>query len=322
VTSSLRWGVLGAAWIADRAMIPAIQAARGCDLVAIASRDPRRAAEMAARHGIARVHPGYDDLLQDPEVDAVYVPLANNLHMPWTLRALAAGKHVLCEKPLAVDSSEGDRMAAAARESGLLLMEAAMYRFHPRMRQLVASLDGVPIRHLYASFGFTAGEPGNYRLQPVPGAGALLDVGFYVADVARWLLGEPDQVAAVMHADAVDMSCSALLRFPGGAQASLYCSFESPEYQELTVVTEDSVIRMERPFSGWQDPHDPYQLMVEEFSEAARSGAPARLPPAPLPLESSLANLRLLDRIRGAARSSREPQLAESAPLARELNGS
>jgi predicted dehydrogenase len=296
VTSSLRWGVLGAAWIADRALIPALKAARGCELVAIASRDPGRAAQMATRHGIERVHPGYDDLLKDPEVDAVYLPLANHLHLPWTLRALAAGKHVLCEKPLAVDSAEGRRMAAAALESGLLLMEAAMYRFHPRMRELVASLDGVPIRHLYASFGFTAGEPGNYRLQPVPGAGALLDVGFYVADVARWLLGEPEQVSAIMHGDVVDMSCSALLGFPDGAQASLYSSFESPEYQELIVVTGDRVIRMEHPFSGWRDPHDPYQLMVEEFSEAARSGAPA-----PLPLESSLANLRLLDRIRDAA---------------------
>jgi D-xylose 1-dehydrogenase (NADP+, D-xylono-1,5-lactone-forming) len=297
VTSSLRWGVLGAAWIADKAVIPAIKAARGCDLVAIASRDPRRAAEMAGRHEIGRIHPGYDELLQDPEVDAVYLPVANHLHQRWTLRALAAGKHVLCEKPLAVDSGEGERMAAAARESGLLLMEAAMYRFHPRMRELAASLEGVPIRHLYASFGFTAREPGNYRLQPVPGAGALLDVGFYVADVARWLLGEPEQVAATIHGDVVDMSCSVMLRFPDGAQASLYCSFESAEYQELIVVTQDGVIRMERPFSGWLDPHDPYQLMVEEFSEAARSGAPA-----PLSLESSLANLRLLDRIRAAAR--------------------
>jgi xylose dehydrogenase (NAD/NADP) len=289
--------VLGAAWIADRAVIPALKAARGCDLVAIASRDPRRASEMASRHGIERVHPGYDDLLQDPGVDAVYLPLANHLHLPWTLRALAAGKHVLCEKPLAVDSAEGQRMAAAAQESGLLLMEAAMYRFHPRMRELAASLEGVPIRHLYATFGFIARETGNYRLQPISGAGALLDVGFYVADLARWLLGEPDQVAAIMHGNAVDLSCSALLGFPDGAQASLYASFESPEYQELIVVTEDRVIRVERPFSGWRDPHDPYRLMVEEFSAAARSGAQA-----PLPLESSLANLRLLDRIRAAAR--------------------
>jgi xylose dehydrogenase (NAD/NADP) len=296
LSEPLRWGVLGAAWIADRAVIPALKAAKGCRLVAIASRDPQRAADMALRHGIERVHPGYDELVSDPEIEAVYLPLANHLHLPWTLRALAAGKHVLCEKPLALNSAEGERMAAAAQEGGLLLMEAAMYRFHPRMRELVASLDGVPIRHLYASFGFTAGEAGNYRLQPDLGGGALLDVGFYVADVARWLLGEPDRVAAIIHQETVDLSCSALLGFPGGAQASLYCSFESPELQELTVVCEDRVVRLERPFSGWRDPHDPYRLMVEEFSEAVRSGSTS-----PLPLESSLANLRLLERIRAAS---------------------
>jgi predicted dehydrogenase len=128
------------------------------------------------------------------------------------------------------------------------------------------------------------------------GGGALLDTGCYVADVARWLLGEPERVEAIMRRQEVDVSCSALLGFPGGSQASLYCSFESAEHQELVVVCQDRVVRLERPFSAWRDPHDPYQLMVEEFAEAARSDAPA-----PLPLESSLATLALLDRIRAAA---------------------
>jgi predicted dehydrogenase len=277
-------------------MIPALQAASGCRLVAIAARDPERAEALARRRGIERVHRDYQALLADPDLDAVYLPVANNLHRKWTLRALEAGKHVLCEKPLALNLAEGEEMAAAARSSGRLLMEAFMYRFHPRMRELVASLRSTPIRHLSAGFGFPIAPSDNYRLRPELGGGALYDTGCYVADVTRWLLGEPERVEAVIRSDAVDMSCSALLAFPGGAQASLYCSFESPEYQELIVVCEDRVVREERPFSRWRDPHDPYQIMVEEFAAAVRSGGTA-----PLPLKDSLANLRLLDRIRAAA---------------------
>lgn len=297
MTQPLRWGVLGAAWIADRAVIPALQAAAGCEPVAIAARDPQRAAAMARRHGLPGVHSSYRELLEDPEVDAVYLPLANSLHREWTLRALASGKHVLCEKPLALNEAEAQEMAAAAEGAGLLLMEAAMYRFHPRMRELVASLSGERIQHVYSSFGFTIRTAGNYRLEPGFGGGALLDVGFYVADVARWLLGEPERVEAVIHEDGVDMSCSALLGFAGGAQASLYCSFESPEVQDLIVISNERVLQLQRPFSAWRDPDDPYQLMVEAFSRAAQAGGEA-----PLPIESSIANARLLDRIRAAAR--------------------
>jgi len=288
--------VLGAAWIARRAMLPALAEAAGAELVAIAARDPARARELAERHGVRRVHADYAGLLADPDIDAVYVPLPNSLHLPWTLRALAAGKHVLCEKPLALDATEGREMAEAARAADRLLMEAVMYRFHPRMRQLVAALAGADVRHVYASFGFPIDAPGNYRLQPELGGGALLDVGCYVADVTRWLLGEPERVEAVIRRAAVDMSCSAVLGFAGGAQASLYASFESPKYQELVVVCADRVERVRSPFTAWRDPDDPYGLMVEAFSAAIREGGPA-----PLPVESSIANLTLLDRIRDAA---------------------
>jgi D-xylose 1-dehydrogenase (NADP+, D-xylono-1,5-lactone-forming) len=289
--------VLGAAWIAGRAVLPALREAAGAEPLAIASRDAARAREMAERHGVPRVHAGYAALLADPDVDVVYVPLPNSLHLPWTLRALAAGKHVLCEKPLALNAAEGAEMAEAARSAGRLLMEAVMYRFHPRMRALVASLAGAEIRHVYTSFGFGIRSPGNYRLQPDLGGGALLDIGFYVADVARWLLGEPDRVEAVIRRAAVDMTCSAVLGFPGGAQASLFASFESPQYQELVVVCADRVERVHEPFTAWRDPDDSYRLMVEAFSAAVRDGGPS-----PLPVESSVANLALLDRIRDAGR--------------------
>ena len=292
----LRWGVLGAAWIADRAMLAALSEASGSQLQAMASRDQQRAAALATRHRIPSVHTGYAEVLADPDVDAVYLPLPNSLHLPWALRALAAGKHVLCEKPLALNATEAEEMAEAAQAAGRLLMEAVMYRFHPRMAELAASLAGADLRHLYAAFGFRINAPGNYRLRPDLGGGALLDVGCYVADVARWLAGEPERVEALIRRDAVDMSCSALLGFTGGAQASLYASFESPEYEELVVVSSDRCFRVQKPFTAWRDPDDPYQLMVEAFVGAARRGRPA-----PLPLESSIANLRLLDRIRDAA---------------------
>ncbi len=278
-------------------MFAALREADGAELVAIAARDPERARRLAARHGIPRVHNGYVELLGDPDVDAVYLPLPNALHLPWALRALAAGKHVLCEKPLALNATEGREMAEASAAAGRLLMEAVMYRFHPSMRDLAAALAGAGIRHVSASFGFPLDAPGNYRLRPELGGGALLDVGIYVADVARWLLGEPERVEAVVRRGPdVDMSWTALLAFADGAQASLYASFESPEYQELVVVCADRVERVANPFTAYRDPHDPYRLMVEAFCAAAAAGAPA-----PLALEDSIANLRLLDRIRDAA---------------------
>jgi D-xylose 1-dehydrogenase (NADP+, D-xylono-1,5-lactone-forming) len=263
--------------------------------LAIASRDPARARALAARHQVPRVHETYEALLADPEVDAVYVPLTNDAHRPWTLRGLAAGKHVLCEKPLAMNAAEAEEMGAAATAAGRLLMEAFMYRFQPRLRALAASLAGRRLRHVHAAFGFTLRDPANYRLRAELGGGALYDVGCYCVDVVRWLLGEPDAARAFMRGDPVDMTTSALLHFASGATASVLASFESPEHQVLEIVTDEEVLRIERPFTS-QEPDDPYRLMVEEFSAAALRGGPS-----PLPLDWSIANARGLDRIREAA---------------------
>lgn len=291
----IRWGVLGAADVADRWLLPALTSSGNGEVLAIAARDRARAADMAARHRIARVHGSYDELLGDPDLDAVYVPLPNSLHREWTLRALAAGKHVLCEKPLAMDAAEASEMAAASRDSGRLLMEAAMYRFLPRMQELAEAVRG-RVRYLHASFGFPINAPGNYRMDEELGGGALLDVGFYVADVARWLLSEPAVVEAVREDNEVDMSWSVALSFPGGGQAGLFASFQTPEYQELVVVTDERVIHVERPFGLPGDPGQPYRRMVEAFAAAALSGEAE-----PLPLTNSIATAQLLDRIREAA---------------------
>lgn len=272
--------------------MPAIAASGNGRLVAIGSRDAGRARELASRHGVGRVAPGYEGVLEDPEVEAVYIPLHNSVHREWTLRAVAAGKHVLCEKPLGMNAGEAEEMGAAAQKAGVLLMEAFMYRFHPRP---MAFVDGLrDAMFVQATFGFTLRDKANYRMRREFGGGALLDVGCYTVSVARWILGEPDRVLAVARrsngADEVDMTVSALLHFPGGETAELWASFESPEEQELTVVTQGGRVRLDRPFSSMEP--DPYRLMVESFGGSVLEGQAAALPVA-----DSIANMRVLDRI-------------------------
>jgi D-xylose 1-dehydrogenase (NADP+, D-xylono-1,5-lactone-forming) len=299
VSEKLRFGILGAAGIARKALIPALDAASNAELVAMASRDPERARTTFA----GRIQPDYEALLADPEVDALYIPLPNSLHREWAVRALAAGKHVLCEKPLALDAVEAEAMAAAARSSGKLLMEAVMYRFHPRIREVVKRLRKAPPNAIWASFGFPLNAPGSYRLDPALGGGALLDVGTYTISLARWIYGEPDWVRASGRVEAVDMTVSMTLGFASGARAFLLASFATPELQELRA----GELRVAKPFTAYRDPVDPYQVMVEEFSAAALGGLPA-----PLSLEDSIANLRVVDAVRRSLDSGCRDDLAEA----------
>ena len=287
--------MLGAAWIAERAVIPAIVASRNGALVAIASRDPEKARRIVADQPAVKVLESYEAVLADPDVEAVYVPLVNNLHREWTLKSFAAGKHVLCEKPLGMNAHEAVEMAAGASASGKHLMEAFMYRFHPRIRALVESIRDPT--YVHATFGFPLDDSSNYRLRPEFGGGALLDVGCYTVSVARWILGEPTTVLArTRDAGGVDMTVSALLEFQGGRTASVWASFESPEEQALTVVMRDRVARLEKPFSAWRDPDDPYQLMIESFADSVMLDRPLAIP-----LSESIANMEVLDRIKEAA---------------------
>ena len=287
--------MLGAGWIAGRAILPAMHAATRVQPFAIASRDAQRAAAMASSHGVERVHPSYEALLADDEVEAVYIGLANSLHLPWTLRALDAGKHVLCEKPLGCNAAEAHTMAAAAAAAERVLMEALMYRFHPRMRALRERVGDV--RHAHAAFSFRLNDAANYRMDAGMGGGVLLDVGCYALDAVRWFCGEPDVLAAVAHAGAVDIDVAAALRFASGSTASVWVSFAAPEHQTLTLVTADETVFVETPFTAWRDPHDPYALMLDAFAAAVLDGGPP-----PLPLEETIATAELIDRVRAAAR--------------------
>ena len=178
----LRFGVLSTANIGRAAVNPAIQAARNAELVAVASRDGERAREFAAQGAIPRHHGSYEALLDDPEIDALYIPLPNSLHREWAIRAAEKGKHVLCEKPLALTAAEGREMAAAADAHRVKLMEAFMYRFHPRTEKVIELVRGGRIGELRAirsAFTFRLTRPDNIRLKPELGGGALMDVGCY-----------------------------------------------------------------------------------------------------------------------------------------------
>ena len=325
MTAPLRWGVLGAANIARRAVIPAISAAGG-EVVALASRDARRGRDLASSLGIPLLFTGYQDLLE-AELDAVYIPLPNALHLPWTLRALAAGKHVLCEKPLALTAAEAEEMGAAAKERGVLLAEAVMYRYHPRwqiIRELLKDGRLGSVRHLQGSFTFPLGPAANIRWDPGLGGGAMYDVGSYLVNACRWLAGEPDRVLGrTRMRHGVDSDGSILLEFPsraGPVSAELAYSFESVEHQRLEVIGTLASLTIPKPFTAWRGESiplwlsrapagaaeriptlaaDPYQAMVEAFSARVGGGAPL-----PTSAEDAALGMRVLDACRRSIASN------------------
>ena len=225
----MRWGVLGTAKIAIEKVIPAIQQAEGCEVVALASRDRARAATVARDLGIARACGSYEELLGAADVDAVYNPLPNHLHGEWSVGRSRAGKHVLCEKPLGRTRDEADAIVDDS-SAGLVLMEAFMYRFHPSweaVRRLVAEDIG-RLRAVHTRFSYFNDDPANIRNRPEFGGGALLDIGCYAVDLSRMLFGaEPTAVAAMVDVDpvtGVDVLSSGLLAFPAGHATFTVCT--------------------------------------------------------------------------------------------------
>jgi xylose dehydrogenase (NAD/NADP) len=254
----IRWGILGCAGIAERALIPAVQESANGLLHGIAARDGQRAAAWARAHGFARSYPDYQALIDDPDIDAVYNPLPNHLHAPWSVRAARAGKHVLCEKPMAMNAGEVREMAAAAEASGVLLMEAFMYRFHPQIEKtldLLSAGEIGPVRSVHSSFTFVYESDGrNYRWFPEMGGGALYDVGCYTLSAARLVFGgEPVSAfaRAVVHLErGVDVSTHVLLEFPDGRFAHCDCSFDAHFQSRLLAVGERGTLALDRAFSA------------------------------------------------------------------------
>lgn len=328
----LKWGILGNANIARVCVIPAIQKSANGMVHALATRSPDTAGQVAIKNKIAHIYHGYEKLLADSEIQIVYIPLPNHLHHPWTLKALKAGKHVMCEKPLACNAQQAREMVDRARESGLLLMEAFMYRFHPRSRRIkdmvATGAIGRPCL-VRSAFCFhmdnnllSAGE--GARLKPEMGGGALLDVGSYSVSVARWLFGqEPIQVQgqAVYHPGGVDIHFVGSLRFGGDGLATLEASFISALQQTFTVVGSKAAIELpHNAFIPWEKDAvfvvraideergaehvipgaDEYQLMVEHFAEAVLGRVPLAYAP-----DDSVLNMKALDALAQAAQSGR-----------------
>jgi D-xylose 1-dehydrogenase (NADP+, D-xylono-1,5-lactone-forming) len=318
----MRWGILGAARI-NRSIIPALKAAAGHTLDAIASRDEVKAAAAAEEWGIGKAFGSYDALLADPDLDAVYIPLPNHLHAEWTVRAAAAGKHVLCEKPLALSVQEVDRIAAAAAAARVHVAEAFMYRHHPQthaVQELVAGGAIGALRFVRGCFSFTLDRPGDVRFDPAKGGGALWDVGCYPISFARAVAGvEPESVLAtvVEGPTHVDMSVGVVLRFPGQVVGLADASFIAPFRTEVEIVGAAGTIRLPRPFKPTEretivvvrgdetlehtvESAPLYVAQFEDFGRAARGDAPPVVT-----LDDSRRNTAVLVATLESARSGR-----------------
>jgi xylose dehydrogenase (NAD/NADP) len=324
----LRWGILGTAKIAYEALIPAIRASRNGVLKAVASRDQGRALEFAERWRIPASNGTYEALLEDPGIDAVYIPLPNSEHLSWTLEAVRSGKHVLCEKPLGMNSAECQEMDAAAREHGVILMEGFMYRFHPRTERLLEQVRGGVVgelRVIRSAFSFLLGDrTTNIRMRPELGGGALMDVGSYCVNASRTVAGkEPVEVQALARwtEDGVDEDMAGTLRFDDGLVAQFDCSFTMPSRQFIEIAgtegsltvpwafrpeSAEAVIRERRGRNGGTDiivpMDDEYRNMVEHFGDAVLAGRPLRYPAT-----DAVANMRVIDALYRSARDGGRP---------------
>ena len=316
--SKVRWGVLSTAKIGLEKVIPAMQRGRFCEVAAIASRDQSRARAAAEKLGIPRAHGSYEELLADPEVDAIYNPLPNHLHVSWSIRALEAGKHVLCEKPIGLTSAEGEQLVAAGRQyPGLKLMEAFMYRHHPQWRRAIDLLRSGEIGELRTVQSFLSYynvDPGNIRNQLDIGGGALMDIGCYPVSLSRWVFdGEPTQVIASVDRHpqfGTDRLTTALLQFAGGT-ASFSCSTELVPFQRVNLFGTTGRIEIEIPFNAPPDkpcrlwiqrdraiealecePCDQYTVQGDLFAQAVLDDTPV-----PTPIEDAVANMRVIEAL-------------------------
>jgi predicted dehydrogenase len=327
---TLRWGILSTANIARKKVVPGMRKARRSTIAAIASREAGRAEQVAAELDIPRAHASYEALLADPDVDAVYIPLPNHLHAEWSIAAARAGKHVLCEKPLALTADDAQRMIDVARAEGVTLMEAFMYRLHPSWQAVVELVRSGEIGRLVSVqswFSYFNDDASNIRNIREVGGGALFDIGCYSVNLSRLLFdGEPRHVSAALVRDpamGVDVQTSAILAFNDGI-ATFTCSTRAEDDQRVHIYGTAGRISIGIPFnippdrptevsvSAGGDPPvapdtrvltfevaDPYTVETERFAAAVLDGEPAPVPP-----EDAVANLRVIERIFAAAEAA------------------
>jgi predicted dehydrogenase len=312
---SIRWGLIGAGWIATKAIAPAMHAANDTIVQAVASRDQKRAQALNP----VTVHESYEALINDPSIDAVYISLPNHLHCQWTVAALNAGKHVLCEKPFAMNVGEVEMMITAAHKNDRLLVEAVWSRWHPRMIRMIDYVKAGKIGEITSidsSFSFPGSIDGNYREVPAMGGGALFDVGVYPLHAIAALVGDDEQVViekcdANIGTTGIDLTTMWQMRINGSITANGLASFEMPEIQSLIVRGENGSVELvgTEAFSSWHSPSslrlgentenfdavDPYMLMIENFGKRIRAEESWVLP-----LETSLSVAKMLEQLQGS----------------------
>jgi predicted dehydrogenase len=327
----VRWGILGCARISRRGLIPGIRGSFSGELLAIASRALGTAQAWASEFSIPRAYGSYPELLADPDIDAIYIPLPNELHKPWVLAAADAGKHILCEKPLALDAAEAEAMVGHCRERSVLLIEAFMWRHQPRTLELLDRVkrgDIGELRLVRSSFSFPI-TPDDWRLDRARGGGALWDVGCYGVSTARLFAGaEPIQTQAMAHfgPTGVDLTLTAQLEFPKGIIGVIDCSFEQPFRCVYEIVGTRGVIEVPdaylpptetKPTARWQsigaapdsgaepdrvetlefETTNQYSGLVDAFAESVSVGHPVKL------AEDGLAQMIAIDKILAVARA-------------------
>ncbi|MEK3883549.1 Gfo/Idh/MocA family oxidoreductase [Paenibacillus sp. PL2-23] len=330
--SKLQWGIIGYAKIAKRSVIPGIQGSLYNEVAAIASRNLDKAKEAAEAHGIAKAYGSYEELLADEAIDAVYIPLPNHMHKEWAIRAAEAGKHVLCEKPIALNAEEAAEMKEACEKAGVQLLEAFMYRCHPRyetIREVIQSGEIGQLRGIRSAFTFNnAGDAANVRYRKEWGGGSLYDVGCYPINAARLLMGqEPEAVTVQAHFspehDDVDMMASGLLEFEGGVSLTFDCGMWAAFRNPLEVLGTEGVIEVPSAFvtpepgsgnffvqtkEGRREvevPHvNAYTLQAEQMRRAIL-GEEA-LPYGP---QDAIANMKVIDACLKSARERTRVQL-------------
>jgi D-xylose 1-dehydrogenase (NADP+, D-xylono-1,5-lactone-forming) len=339
--TEMKFGILGAARIAAGALIPAIKKASNAQVAAVAARDAGRAASYASEHGIPKSYGSYDEMLADPEIEAVYNPLPNSEHMPWTIRALEAGKHVICEKSFTLNAAEAEQIAAASRRTGKQVMEAFMWRLHPQVQQvkdIIASGKIGDLKLMRSSFSFMMGDQKDIRMVKSLGGGALYDIGTYCVSGFRCFTGrEPLSVTAQQNltpsshvaGGGIDLDMTGVLDFGDGLRGIFDCSFAQPFIQRFEIIGSAGTITLLDPWVPGRDKQgrdmghggaapnlllngedlpsvaaDQYQLMVEHFVRGARGEEALKYPVA-----DSIKQMKVLDALFASAGGAGEVKL-------------
>jgi len=326
----VKWGVLGVASIATRKVIPGMQKGAMSEIAAIASRDLKKAAAAAKELGIAKAYGSYEELLADKEIEAVYNPLPNHLHVPWTAKAAEAGKHVLCEKPIALNAPEAETLLAVRERTGVKIGEAFMVKTYPqwlRVRELVREGQIGELKSIITAFSYFNRDANNVRHKVEWGGGGLLDIGCYPITLSRWIYGEePKRVTGTIENDpefGTDRLASAVMEFSSG-QSIFSCGTQTNYFQRMTLLGTTGRIDVEIPFNAPTDrplpltisngmefaggksvvemisPADQYTVQGDAFSRAIRENTEV-----PVPLEDAIGNMKVIDAIFRSAASGK-----------------